>query len=552
MKFIVKLFLILSMSVLANANPQVKQASLEALDFIASVYSISYSPAPWKKQFDNWDIELEYQKARELIEQDSDLTIAEAKKAIMSFVYSTRDYHVSIRFHSTEQSSLGFTVRSAEGRYFIVHVDRNKLSAHSFPFEAGDEIIEFDGKPVNEVVQSLKIYENNVEQTDQALAEFALTNRRANRGYSVPRGPLLITVKPKNKDKIVSRQLIWEYTPELVPNLDMSMKDPIKDPLFAKPEIKSPMMNYAADTFDLNPQNIGEKNGYLPDLGKAEEVEELEDSLFRAYVYQEGEEKIGVVRIPTYSVSDYNKSIESFEKIIAYMEEHTDKLVIDQLNNPGGSVFYLYALASNLSDQALETPKHKMSITPTQVASCAALSGILNAIRSDSDAIKLIGERISGFPVSLQFINFYKGYCELFLEEWKKGKTMSKPHWIAGVDKINPNITHYTKPILVLINELDFSGGDFFPTIMQDNKRATIMGVRTAGAGGYVLGYSFPNLLGISNFRVTESLAYRVDQNPIENLGVSPDIEAKLTVNDLQNNYVDYVKKVKEAVRNLK
>ena len=234
------------------------------------------------------------------------------------------------------------------------------------------------------------------------------------------------------------------------------------------------------------------------------------------------------------------------------MEEHTDKLVIDQLNNPGGSVFYLYALASNLSDQALETPKHKMSITPTQVASCAALSGILNAIRSDSDAIKLIGERISGFPVSLQFINFYKGYCELFLEEWKKGKTMSKPHWIAGVDKINPNITHYTKPILVLINELDFSGGDFFPTIMQDNKRATIMGVRTAGAGGYVLGYSFPNLLGISNFRVTESLAYRVDQNPIENLGVSPDIEAKLTVNDLQNNYVDYVKKVKEAVRNLK
>ncbi|MEC9281999.1 MAG: protease-like activity factor CPAF [Bdellovibrionota bacterium] len=552
MKFIVKLLVILSTSVAANANPQVKQASLEALDFIASVYSTTYSPAPWKKQFDNWDIELEYEKAKNLIEQDSELTIAEAKKAIMGFVYSMRDYHVSIRFHSTEQSALGFTVRSAEGRYFIVHVDRTKLSTYSFPFEAGDEIIEFDGKPVDEVVQSLKIYEANVKQTDQALAELALTLRRANRGYSVPRGPIVVSVKPKNKDKVVTRQLIWEYTPELVPNLDMSSRDPFLDPLFAKPELKSPMMNYAADTFDLSPQSIGDEKGFLPDLGEVKEVEELKDSMFRAYVYKEGEETVGVVRIPSYSVSDYDKSIESFEKVIAYMEENTDKLVIDQLNNPGGSVFYLYALASNLSDQALATPKHKMSITPSQVANCASVKGLLEMIKTDQQAVSAIGKRLSGFPVSLQFVNFYKGYCELFLEEWAQGKTMSTPHWIAGVDKINPNITHYTKPILILINELDFSGGDFFPTIMQDNNRATIMGVRTAGAGGYVLGYSFPNLLGISNFRVTESLAYRVDQNPIENLGVTPDIEAELTVNDLQNNYVDYVQKVKAAVRNLK
>ncbi len=52
----------------------------------------------------------------------------------------------------------------------------------------------------------------------------------------------------------------------------------------------------------------------------------------------------------------------------------------------------------------------------------------------------------------------------------------------------------------MLINEMDMSCADFMPAILQDNKRATLFGSRTAGAGGHVLSFNFPNIHGIADF----------------------------------------------------
>jgi C-terminal processing protease CtpA/Prc len=114
----------------------------------------------------------------------------------------------------------------------------------------------------------------------------------------------------------------------------------------------------------------------------------------------------------------------------------------------------------------------------------------------------------------------------------------------------DPNV-NYTKPILLLVNELDFSGGDFFPAILQDNNRAKIMGLRTSGAGGYILSVEFPSSLGLKSFSFTGSLARRMNNKPIENLGVTPDIPYDWTVNDFQNNYVDYKAAINKAVGSL-
>jgi C-terminal processing protease CtpA/Prc len=102
--------------------------------------------------------------------------------------------------------------------------------------------------------------------------------------------------------------------------------------------------------------------------------------------------------------------------------------------------------------------------------------------------------------------------------------------------------------MLVYVDELCFSCGDFVPAILQDNGRAILFGKRTAGAGGYVLGVKHPNLNGIRGFTLTGSIAERKDLQPIENLGVTPDIAYELTIDDARHGYRDLANHLKKAI----
>lgn len=89
------------------------------------------------------------------------------------------------------------------------------------------------------------------------------------------------------------------------------------------------------------------------------------------------------------------------------------------------------------------------------------------------------------------------------------------------------------------------------PAILQDAKRARLMGIRTAGAGGIVTDLKFPNQFNISYLQVTKSIAYRADGTPIENNGVSPDVPYTPTVNDLQTGYSEFRDRINEEVGKL-
>ena len=145
-----------------------------------------------------------------------------------------------------------------------------------------------------------------------------------------------------------------------------------------------------------------------------------------------------------------------------------------------------------------------------------------------------------------------KDYFSTIVETFKNGKTLTEPLHLFGEKEIQPNSTVvYKKPMLVLINELDFSCGDFFPAMIQDNKLGKLFGKKTAGAGGYVLFHPYSSSFGVAGFSLTGSIGYRFDGSPIENLGVTPDIPYELTVKDLQSNYQDYIHAVNTEVNKL-
>jgi C-terminal processing protease CtpA/Prc len=205
-----------------------------------------------------------------------------------------------------------------------------------------------------------------------------------------------------------------------------------------------------------------------------------------------------------------------------------------------------------LSDQPLAAPKHRMSITPADIVD--ALPGIeaLKQIQTDGDAQQALGSDWSGYPVTLSFANALRDNLRFMVSEWRQAKKITDPFYVGGVDMINPSfVATYTKPVMVVVNELCFSGGDFFPAILQDNKRATIFGHRTAGAGGYVNEGQVASLIGVEYFTITGSIAERVDGNPIENLGVKPDVAYDLTASDMQKGFQGYASAIQKGIDSL-
>lgn len=554
-----------------SGEPDFKGSMCRDLDFIRSAFESKYAPASWKKKFSDWDLATEIELAKERVRRGDGRSVKSYQRILHQLLNSTKDYHVGVTFYSTEQASLPFEVASANDHYYITYIDRDRLPVRSFPFNEGDELVTFDKRPTDEVVQELLDSElaNANLSTDKALAEIYLTLRRGKLGHIVPRGPVSIAVKSAKTGQVSSHQIIWDYTPEKIKNptacsvhqgVESRVNWPAKlgqHPFFRKMLLPYFLLDnapaIAKQEGSHHPNELGGRESFIPPLSSQKLWETDASNPFYAYIFAHPDTRrnIGYVRIPHYTADELE--VQNFAAIISKFERETDALIIDQVNNPGGSVFYLYALASMLTDHPLYTPRHRMTLTQEDIFFALEAQKELEKISSDDEARGVLGESFSGYPVSYQFSQFILNFFRFVIDEWNEGHTFTTPYYLYGVDQINPHpAVRYTKPILVLINGLDFSGGDFFPAILQDNRRVTLFGSRTAGAGGFVDGFSYPNLFGVAAIQYTASIAERMDNNPIENLGVIPDITYDLTQKDFQNNYEGYSTAVLKAVESIR
>lgn len=539
-----------------------KDGLASELAFIKRIFQTAYAPAEWKKQQFGWDLNTEYQKVSSELASKTEITPQDYRRMISSFVRSTHDYHVWSSFLSTEAASLPIQIMGQNGKYYIVRIEKSKLNETTFPFRVGDEVVSFGGRPINDVVTEIRNEQAvSVESTDQRLAELFLTRRGASMAMDVPQGFIDIEVRREGQADTIKRQLTWQYSGERIPwNPTSATFNPMGTLPSKSGGLRKPIMTWGRwETFasiagQQKPKqeedlfDIGGRKSYVPRLGPVI-WETAESDAFDAYIYKNDKNQlIGYVRIPHYMGS--NEVFAEFRKVVKRFQEVTDGMIIDEINNPGGSVFYVYALMSVLSNQPMVVPHHQITIYPAMMKENSDLAEQLAKVTNDDEAKAAFqGEALDGFPINFQFAQSVLRYTRDVSAEWNAGHRLTRLLPLWGVDRINPDPeVAYTKPILVLVNELDFSGGDFFPAILQDNKRVKIFGQRTSGAGGYVGQVQFPSSLGLAGFSFTGSIAKRVDGHPIENLGVTPDIPYALTERDFKEGFVDYKNAIKAAI----
>ena len=287
-----------------------------------------------------------------------------------------------------------------------------------------------------------------------------------------------------------------------------------------------------ADTPDDNPYAIGAKRSWVPVIGEI--VWRLPQALavpFSAYTCQASNgQRIGYARMPHYKFNEY--VVDAFaDEVIARFEDTTEAMVFDQVNNPGGDMFRMYGILSTLTDRPLALPKHQISIDEEEEAKALRVVTLAEA-----------GNAVPSYKRPSPELVAYSRVMLLELKEGRGRGIPSNPLHLSGVAEIMPAKIHYTKRIVVLMNELTFSAPEFLAAILQDNKRATLFGERTAGAGGCVrqLKGSHNELFGIDYITVTWTLAWRTNGQPIENIGVQPDVRYSKTVEDLQSGYAGY------------
>ncbi len=528
------------------------QTSLAALstdqrlsDFaqLVNVLQRNYGPLRWKKQSVGLDFAKHVDEYRQRIAAAR--SDAEYYNLLSRFTAGLKDAHVTAMVPSTLRSSLGFTADLIEGKVLIETVDRMRLPEVLFPFKKGDQLIAVGGKPVEQIMDDMMAVSHTGHlPSAKRIAAARITSRRQDRGYAVPKGVTTVTALPKGAAQPVTVTATWIVAG--APILDLDDLSDLKDDVDAAPtsagngkqllaqlkkmpEFSSVLSKVQLDEFaQIGLSDIGNAKSMFKLPANAKEIPGIPVT---AAIYEAAGKKIGVLRIHQYMEDGL---LEVAARALRTLEKETDVLVLDQTNNPGGSVSLVSDLVGLFAEKSYKDMDFK--IRPS-----------MNWLKKFQEINAKIEQMLKADPKDFA-ANALKARFEYLEGEIRDAITekrfLTNPvslNLTGSFGMIQPNSqVRYTKPVLMLINEFDFSGGDAFPAILKDNGRVTLFGAQTSGAGGNVAEHG-PLANSFFKLQLTESLMVRPNGQLMENRGATPDIAYEVTEDDFMNEYRGYV-----------
>lgn len=534
------------------------------LNQLASFYAKNYAPYEWKRDVFGFDL-LNLTPWLRQIRDSDDL---EFQEVLIDYVASLNDAHDYIAFPTIFSASLGFSVDIYDGKVLIDAINRTTLPANQYPFVVGDELVSVDGQPVQQLIRSFRKYAiaANRSSTDRTAA-----SRIVSRSQQImPHIPELgdtaaVVVRQASTGALTTHTITWSkigipvtsqgpvpspgparwrsLRPSLrrdtgdLPLQDLVASEPTESTLPASPTLYRPaegipaddtlpsymqpvlpLLNAAVGADYYSILNFGGRSPiYAPPAGFVLRLGSAQTDFFLSGTYVANGVRIGLIRIPTMSPPNVTLALQQLDQEIAYFNANTDGLVVDVMRNPGGSISFVEAVAQRFIPHPFHTVGFEIRATAAWLISFAQQLTIAELTNAPAETVQNLR-------------NNYNAVLAAYNE--RRGRSVPISLNATGSLTLAPAPNAYTKPLIVLTDEFSASGADMFPAIIQDNQRGPIVGMRTMGAGGSVVGFN-ATAYTESFFRVTVSLMNRgrdvkVPNLPatpyIENVGVRPDI----------------------------
>jgi hypothetical protein len=451
---------------------------------------------------------------------------------MVEYVSDLHDGHDAYHLPSTFSARLGFTVDIYDGNVLIDSINTTLLPPAKYPFAIGDQLLSVDGIAASDLLNTFAKYSRygNDRSTQRLAASRIVTRPQQVIPHAVDLGDSAVVMIQSAAGNVTTYTIPWVKT-----GVPLTQIDPVTTPQSAG----GARIQTADDAADealrglqtsMDPHNeasLGQGSlapifalpqGFVRRLGATTDF-------FFSGIYMANGLRIGYIRIPSYGPSDLVAALAQFQTEIAFLQANTDGLVVDEMRNSGGDLCYGESIVSSLIPTTFQPLGYE--------------------IRATYEYLSLFGARLAGAQAigNQTLIDQYQTLYNAIVNSYAGNQPRTNSIPLCGptfnrapAKDSKGNVIAYSKPMIMLIDELSESTADSVPAMIQDNGRGTLVGWRTNGMGG-------SNSLNISRFQVGDysegdtgiTLSLMVRKAPvttpdfpptqyIENVGVRPDV----------------------------
>lgn len=534
---------------------------------VVALYAKQYAPYEWKletEKFDLYDVAPWVDRIRKTADDLDYLQV------LSEYVAGLNDIHSSYVAKSTFVADLHIYTDVYDGKVLIEQIDRSYLPVSRFPFEVGDEVVLFDGRPVMEVVREIArgVKFANERSTLRYATDLLVYRDQSQLPLASRLGETATIVVRKMDGTESSHTIRWDKS-----GFPVTKLGPVPNVRFAA-AVRPSEEDIEDQPLEMNAgrrlrarlqQNVVPGAArHLAGFGARAPIFRLPANFvqrlgrnradyFYSGTYVADGKRIGYIRISDFQPTDFSLlllPLRQWATEIAFLKANTDGLVVDVMRNPGGYGCYGADLMGYLTTKRYFTFGNEIRST-------------LDWVQAFYESAQLtVGDGLEPWEV-IMLGNAYKDVLTAFGEN--RGRT--GPVAICGasleadpvVDRLFEPVG-YDKPVLMLVDEFTTSAGDIFASMAQDNGIATLYGYRTAGAGGAttenVAGFYSEGSARTTISLLTRAKAYTAPGYPtsiyMENIGIHPEMPADyMTRDNLMNRGVGYVDGFSKAIVDL-